>query len=288
MHSPVRGCDTHAIRRRTIAGTAAVGSPSASAGPAPGGAHQAPVWCGPEVVRARLLITIVVIVVVAVVAVADAGARAASPLSVNETPLSAGAPAALFLRTTFSRSTHGELTAVEVDLARGFRFDPRAAGVCSNAQAHAATCPVTSRIGRGAGTIVVQGRYLPRTPYAVTATFYLAKPRHRGDIAGLVLDLHETESQLHATVLGRVVPIARGPYGIALRFADTGAQLPSGYTLSLLALTTLLQAHRTVSAVGHDLLINPGSCTRHGWPVQLQIESGGQEQVYRSAASCSR
>lgn len=112
--------------------------------------------------------------------------------------------------------------------------------------------------------------------------------RHRGDIAGLVLDLYETESQLHATVLGRVVPIAHGVYGIALRFAGTDTQLPSGYTLSLLALTTLLQAHRTVFAVGYDLLVNPGSCTRHGWPVQLQIRSGGRAQVYRSDASCSR
>lgn len=40
-------------------------------------------------------------------------------------------------------------------------------------------------------------------------------------MAGLVLDLYETESQLHATVLGRVVPIAGGAYGIALRFAGT-------------------------------------------------------------------
>lgn len=89
-------------------------------------------------------------------------------------------------------------------------------------------------------------------------------------------------------MLGRVVPIAHGVYGIALRFAGTDTQLPSGYTLSLLALTTLLQAHRTVFAVGYDLLVNPGSCTRHGWPVQLQIRSGGRAQVYRSDASCSR
>ena len=241
----------------------------------------------PEVVRTRLLITVVVIAILAVVGVADARAPAGSSLSVNETPLSAGAPAALSLRTTFSQSTHGELSAVEVGLARGFRFDPRAAGVCSDAQARAATCPGVSTVGRGTGTIVVQGKYLPRTPYAVTVTFYLAKPRHRGDIAGLVLDLYEAESQLHATVLGRVVPIAHGAYGIALRFAGTDTQLPSGYTLSLLALSTLLQAHRTVSAVGYDLLTNPRSCPRHGWPVQLQIESRGA-QVYRTDASCSR
>ena len=125
----------------------------------------------------------------------------------------------------------------------------------------------------------------------MTATFYLARPRHPGDIAGLVLDLYETESQLHATVLGRVVPLARGAYGIALRFSGTGAQLPSGYTLSLLQLTSVLQAHRTVSVnrstVGYDLLINPSSCSGRGWPAQLQIRSGGHAQVYHSTAPCA-
>jgi hypothetical protein len=257
-----------------------------------------------------LLITVVVIAALAVVAVAAArtpmvavaaarapmvavAARAAtaSPLSVNETPLEAGAPTALSLRTTFDRSTRGELSAVEVDLARGFRFDPRAAGVCSNAQARAAMCPEASTIGLGEGTIVVQGRYLPRTPYSVGATFYLAKARHPGDIAGLVLDLYEPESQLHATILGRVVPLPHGPYGLALRFAAANMQLPSGYDLSLLTLTTLLQAHRNAvvnhRGVAYDLLTNPSACARRGWPVQLAIRSGGRLQGYQSKAACA-
>lgn len=246
----------------------------------------------PAVVRARLLITVLVIVVLALITDAVAHPLTASSLSVNEMPLVAGSPAALSLRTTFSRSTRGELSAVEVDLARGFHFDSRAAGVCSDAQARAGMCPPTSTIGRGAGTIVVQGTYLPRTSYAVQAAFYLAKPRHPGDIAGLVLDLYEPESQLHAAILGRVVPLAHGPYGLALRFSHTESELPSGYNLSLLRLTTVLQAHRTVSvnkrAVGYDMLTNPNSCPGHGWPVQLLIESGGRLQAYRSNASCAR
>jgi hypothetical protein len=167
------------------------------------------------VVRARLLITIVVVLLTGV-AVAVARTGTAPSLSVNEVPVAAGGPAALALRATFSGATHGELSAVEMDLTRGLSFDPRAAGVCSNAQAHAARCPRASVIGRG-----------------------------------------------------------------------TGTKLPSGYTLSVLALTTLLQAHRTVSGVGYDLLTNPGSCPRHGWPVQAQIESGGRAQVLPGQAACS-
>jgi hypothetical protein len=243
------------------------------------------------VVRARLLIMVVVIAVLAVVAAASARTSPATSLSVNDRPLKAGAPTALTLRTTFDRSTRGELSAIEVDLARGFRFDPRAAVVCSNAQARAARCPPASTIGSGEGTIVVQGTYLPRTPYSVGATFYLAKARHPGDIAGLVLDLYETESQLHATIFGRVMALRRGPYGVALRFSAANTLLPSGYDLSLLALTSLLQAHRTAVVNNHgvvyDLLTNPGACTRGGWPVQLRIRSGGRLQGYDSNAACA-
>jgi hypothetical protein len=238
----------------------------------------------PAVARARLLITLVVTLVLALSTAGLARRHSSSSQSVTETPINAGAAAALSLRTTFRRSTHGELTAVELDLARGFHFDPLAADTCSDSQARAGTCPSTSTIGRGQGKIVVQGRYLPRTPYAVSATLYLAKPRHSGDIAGLVLDLYETESKLHATMLGRVVALGHGPYGIALRFSDTDTELPSDYDLSLLQLTTVLQAHRSV----HDLLTNPGSCTRRGWPVQLLIRSGGQPQAFDSKVTCSR
>jgi hypothetical protein len=243
----------------------------------------------PAVIRARILILVVVIVGLAVIAVALARNFTASSVSV--TGREAGVPTALSLSTTFNPSTHGELTAVELDLARGFYFDPRSAGVCTDAQAHAGRCPGTSTVGRGEGTIVVEGQYLPRTTYAVGATFYLAAPRHAGDVAGLVLDLYETESKLHATMLGRVVPLRHGRYGLALRFSNTDKELPSGYNLSLLGLTTLLKAERTVAGKAHrvtyNLLTNPNSCTKQGWPIQLLIDSAGQPQIYDSNASCS-
>lgn len=246
----------------------------------------------PAVMRWRLLILVVAALVLGVTAVGIARTFGSVGVSVNGPPLVAGAATALSLRTTLDRATHGELTAVELDLARGFRFDPRAADTCSDAQAHHAACPSTSTVGRGTGTIVVQGTYLPRTSYPVSTTFFLGKPRRRGDIAGLVLDLFETQSRLHATLLGSVVTLAHGPYGIAFRFSDTDTELPSGYTLSLLQLTTLLQAHRAVVVsqrnASYDLLTNPVACPTAGWPVQLLVESGRQRQTYRSNAGCRR
>jgi hypothetical protein len=238
------------------------------------------------VVRVRLLISIVVVLFLALFAVALAH-KLSSPVSVKETPVEAGAPAALSLDTSFA-STTGELSALEIDLARGFHFDPRAADTCTEAQAGAGTCPRSSTIGRGRGEIVVQGHYLPRTTYQVGATFYLAPLRHKGDVAGIVLDLYETESQLHATMLGRVVPLAKGRYGLALRFSDTDQELPSGYSLTLLKLSTLMQAKRTSGRTTYNLLTNPSACTGTGWPVQVSLRSSGRTWVYQNSASCKQ
>jgi hypothetical protein len=238
--------------------------------------------------RARLLILVVVVVAaLAVVAVALARTLSSS-VSVKETPIEAGSPAALAVNTSFGQSTNGELSSLELDLARGFHFDPRAAAVCSDSQALAATCPPASVIGHGTGRILVQGPYLPRTQYAVGATFYLSPPRHPGDVAGLVFDMYEPESELQAILLGRVLPLAHGPYGLALRFSDTERELPSAYQLTLVNLQTLLQAQRTTTTSTYHLLTNPRSCARAGWPVRLSIESAAQTLVFSSDATCKK
>jgi hypothetical protein len=235
--------------------------------------------------RARVLILVVAVAALAVVAVALARTLSSS-VSVKETPIGAGSPAALALNTSFGQSTHGELSSLELDLARGFHFDPRGALSCSDTQALAGTCPPASRIGRGKGRILVEGPYLPRTQYAVGATFYLSPARHPGDLAGLVFDMYEPESKLHAILLGRVVPLTRGPYGLALRFSNTARELPSTYQLTLVNLQTLLQSQRTTTKSTYHLLTNPKSCARGGWPVQLSIDSAGQTLVFTSTATC--
>lgn len=236
--------------------------------------------------RVRLLISIVVILLLGVIAAGIARKFSSPSLSAQTTPAEEGSAAAISLNTSFDPSTHGELTAVELDLGRGFVFDPRAADTCSDAQARASLCPNSSSIGRGQGKIVVQGTYLPRTSYRVGATFYLAESRHHGDLAGIVLDLYETQSSLHIPLFGRVAALKRGSYGLALRFSNTNTELPSGYSLSLLQLNILLSAHRTAEHSTYNLLTNPNSCAGTGWPVQLLIDSAGQPEIYHGNASC--
>ena len=199
-----------------------------------------------------------------------------------------GAPAAVSLNTTFggARAPSGKLSSLELDLARGFHFDPRAAVACLATQARSGACPADSAIGGGTGEIVVQGPYLPRTTYAVSAALYLTAPTHPGDIAGLALDLTQAQSQLHAVIFGRVVPLPTSSYAIVLRFADASSALSTNYDLNLRRLALTLQASRTVSSHTYRLLTNPTPCARHGWPLQLSITSAQTAWIYRGAASC--
>jgi hypothetical protein len=199
-----------------------------------------------------------------------------------------GAPATVSLDTTFG-SAHpptGKLSTLELDLARGFHFDPRAAATCAAAQAKAGTCPADSAIGDGSGAIVVHGPYLPRTNYDVGAGVYLTAPTHRGDIAGLVLDLTQGQSQLHAMLQGRVIPLRTSRYSIALRFADASKGLSPDYELILRQVALKLQASRTVDSRTYHLLTNPAPCVKPGWPLQLSMTSSTSAWIYHGAASC--
>jgi hypothetical protein len=209
-------------------------------------------------------------------------------ISVSSIETQRGAPATVSLSTTFggADAPTGRLSALELDLARGFHFDPRAAEPCAVALARTGACPPDSTIGAGDGEIVLQGPYLPQTNYAVSAAMYLMAATHRGDIAGVALDLTETESQLHAVILGRVVPLPTSPYSIVLRFADAGRTLSSNYDLNLRRLALTLQATRTVSSQTYHLLTNTSPCTRRGWPLQLSVASAKHAWSHQGAAPC--
>jgi len=210
------------------------------------------------------------------------------PISVRSIATQRGAPVTVSVNTTFggAHPPTGKLSTLELDLTRGFRFDPRAAATCAPSQSHAGACPADSAIGGGSGEIVVHGPYLPRTTYNVAAEVYLAAPTHRGDIAGLVLDLTQQQSQLHATLLGRVIPLRTSQYSIALRFADASKGLSRDYKLILRQVALRLQATRTVDSQTYHLLTNPTPCVKPGWPLQLSMTSATNAWIYHGTAAC--
>jgi hypothetical protein len=256
-----------------------------------------PGFSGAHARRLRLLAPLLVLAAIAIgiaalVGAFSSGGRAHLPtlpaIPARAIETQHGAPATVSLNTTFGGSSvpTGKLSSLELDLARGFHFDPRAAVTCSATQARTGACPADSAIGSGTGEIVVQGPYLPQTTYDVSTAVYLTAPTHRDDIAGVALDLTQAQSQLHAVILGRVVPLPTSSYSIALRFADASRALSTNYDLNLRRLTLTLQASRTVDAQAYHLLTNPTSCRRRGWPLQLSITSAKNAWIYHGAASC--
>jgi hypothetical protein len=199
-----------------------------------------------------------------------------------------GAPVTVSVNTTFggAHPPTGKLATLELDLARGFHFDPRAAATCAPSQYHAGSCPADSAIGGGSGEILVHGPYLPRTTYDIGVGMYLTAPTHRGDIAGLVLDLTQQQSQLHAVLHGRVIPLRTSRYSIALRFADAGKGLSHNYELILRQVALKLQAGRTVGSHTYHLVTNPTPCVKPGWPLQLSMASATNAWIYHGRASC--
>jgi hypothetical protein len=209
-------------------------------------------------------------------------------ISARSIETQSGPPATVSLNTTFggAHAPTGKLSTLELDLARGFHFDPRAVAACSASQATSGACPSDSSIGGGSGQIVVEGPYLPRTTYNVGAAMYLTAPTHKGDIAGLVLDLTQDQSQLHAVLHGRVIPLTTSAYSIALRFADASKSLSINYHLILRQIGLRLQASRTIDSTAYHLLTNATPCRKHGWPLQLSMTSAKGAWIYHGAASC--
>jgi hypothetical protein len=236
--------------------------------------------------RVRVLIPAALIAMAAVIAVAVAR-NLSSAGSLSDYPLEAGAPAEVSLNTSLGRSAGGELRGLELDLPRGFAFDPRAATACSLREARVDNCSHDSRVGTGAGRILVQGRYLPRTTYAVAVALYLtAAPRH-GNLAGMLLDVDEPQSHLSVSLLGDVTHVKSGPYGVRLRFSANGHEHPGGYELALSQLQLDLTARRTgAGGATYNLLTNPRSCSLAGWPLLLTISSSAGTQSLRVAAPC--
>jgi len=223
-----------------------------------------------------------------VAAATQAGAALGRPsgFAVSLTTAAPASPARVAFNTTFGGALPGTLWSLALGLPAGFRLDPRATSQsCAGAALRASACPEPSRIGAGAGRIAVQGRFLPRTEYAVDAALYATPPRVRGDPAGLLLVLGERQSALRVTLPGRVVSSPRGE-GIDFRFAAVDSQLPRDYGLTLAQLGLSIGSTAYHSGLAHYLLTTPRTCPGAGWPIALTVVSGHRTRALRAMAAC--
>ncbi|MGI9183413.1 MAG: hypothetical protein ACR2GZ_00390 [Solirubrobacteraceae bacterium] len=131
----------------------------------------------------------------------------------------------------------------------------------------------------------MQGPYLPRTEYPVTASLYLGALGHPGDLAEVLLDLDESQSSLQVALAGSVVTLAHGRYGVGLRFSDTARELPSYYHLTLADLDLGLGSSAPASGP-HSLFTNPRTCSRGGWPLAVAVASGHVRRTFTTSTRC--
>jgi hypothetical protein len=212
-------------------------------------------------------------------AVSPAVAEQFKPGSLRLSPDKTRSATTLVIDAGFDQKPGAQLQAYNVDIARGFRFDPRAvAQRCTLAQARSSTCPAASRIGSGSAQVTVSGG---ASTFGVD--FYLLPPQRHGDIAGLVLSVHPQGSAGGFSLVGRMVRLKRGPFGLELRFADAAKQLPQGLTVQL----NQIQAHVGARHGKHNLLTTPGTCPAKGWPFRLVVAYSTGTETYSGPAACS-
>jgi hypothetical protein len=217
------------------------------------------------------------------------------PGSVRVLPARVGAPATLAWHASFDQPPAAQLQAYNVDIARGYRFDPRAVRkTCTLEQARASRCPAASKIGAGGGQVTVFPPSGPPQELALGIKFFMTAPQRRHDLAGLVLAAHEPVSGLTFNLVGRIVTVPRGRYGLELRFTDTAAELPSNITVQLHRVNVRFGAQRSAtvgagrhhSRVTYHLLTNPPTCGRRGWPFLLTVSYTTGTEKYAAYARC--
>jgi hypothetical protein len=219
------------------------------------------------------------ILVVLLAAAVPATAERFEPGSLRLNPNTTRTATTLMINAGFDQPAGAQLEAYNVDIARGFRFDPRAvAKRCSVAQARSSSCPAGSRIGAGNADVTIGGN-----PARFAVDFYLTPAQKRGDIAGLVLSVHQEGSDQGFALVGRMVRVKRGPYGLELQFADAAKQLPTGVVVQLNHIHAHVGAHRR----GHSLLTTPKTCSAKGWPFRLVVAYSTGTETYSGPAACS-
>jgi hypothetical protein len=219
------------------------------------------------------------IVALLVLAVAvPAAAEKFSPGALRLAPNTTSSATTLVINGSFEQEPGARLKAYNVDIARGFKFDPHAVPErCTVAQAQSFTCPDGSLIGAGTADVTIADQAA-----TFDVQFFLLPPQRHGDIAGLVLSVHQSGSTAGFALIGRMVRLKRGPFGLELRFADAAKQLPTDLTVQLNRVRAKVGKQRS----GRTLLTTPKTCTKKGWPFRLVVSYSTGTEDYTGAAPC--
>ena len=190
-------------------------------------------------------------------------------------------------------------SAVVLRIAQGFKIDRRARSKrCSKQQAADFDCPDRSRIGRGTADVTVHGPLLGPNGRSGTAKIeaFIAARKTKADIAGVVVQISESQTGERGTGTGRLVRLpSNGTFGAELRFDDfPEVDPPPGYRVELDRLTFRAGAKRVVKKKRDgvvkkrrfNLIRNPRTCAG-SWPYEVRVTFSGGDQVRTGSVPCT-
>ena len=232
------------------------------------------------------------------------------------TPSTAGKPSTVYLDFDPGSlgSSAGAPRSIVLAILRGFKIDVRSrAARCSDAAAQRFQCPAASRIGSGDAIVNARSFFLPAggTDLTVSIAAFVARPAVAGDLASVVLLVSESRTGTRRVLRGRLVRLARGPFGAQLSIDVSGiAGAPAGIALTVRRFRMLVGARRTVRRVKivrtrvrtpqgtkvrrkrvvrrrrYNLITNPRTC-RGTWPYQVRVAFPAQESTLTGAMTCT-
>ena len=264
----------------------------------------------------RLVVVLAAAAAVALIAPPAASTQQAPVGTAGVTPSTAGKPSTVFLDFdpgSFGSSAQAPRSIV-LAILRGFKIDVRSrAARCSDAAAQSFQCPAASRIGSGQAIVNARAFFLPAagTNFTVSIAAFLARPAVRGDLASVVLLVNETSTGTRRVLRGRLMRLARGPFGAELSIDVSGiAGAPAGVRLSVRRFQMLVGARRTVRRVKivrkrvrtpsgtrvrrkrvvrrvrYHLITNPRTCAGT-WPYQVRVAFPAQQTTLSGAMTCT-
>jgi hypothetical protein len=204
--------------------------------------------------------------VIATLAAAGTAIAAGPSITASVSPNTPNAHAKLTVMAKGPFSAPGLPTSAQIDVQKGFRASVNSvAALCSSKHL---PCPAKSKIGSGrvVATVTLLGKQ------SIPFNMYLGKPRHKGDIASIVLTANAEGQPEHVT--GRLFTASGGGLEILFDHLPSSGLPPGSATLNKLTLSA--QAVHKMGKKTYSLITNPPKCGSGQWTgsVTISFQSG--------------
>ncbi|MGN6171173.1 MAG: hypothetical protein ACTHQQ_23845 [Solirubrobacteraceae bacterium] len=228
--------------------------------------------------RKALALSAVITLTFAAVAVA-----AGPTIKVNVRPDTPRAQSTLKVSATGPYSESGLPKSLELTAQNGFKSSPKSVSVLCNSKSSKVTsnlpnpCRNASKVGSGKVVANVSGLGQASVPF----TLYLGKPRHRSDIASIVLSGTLPIVGTTDNVVGRLFKAGNGSIEMLFKKLPSA---PSGITIAVKSVGLRADAVNGK----HSLITNPSSCTGGHWTGTFTLTFSAGTVSKHTSIPCSK